>query len=58
MRKEVWVAGADKVRDPEQDMPPDFVERRRQYYAELSKPLRAEMACELRVLQEALPTCD
>lgn len=65
--KEIWVEGADKFRNPEQDLPPDFVERRRQYYAELSKPLdaaefieplRAEMAGELRALQEALPSCD
>ncbi|WP_190813408.1 hypothetical protein [Saccharopolyspora pogona] len=65
--KEIWVEGADKFRNPEQDLPSDFVERRRQYYAELSKPLdatefieplRAEMAGELRALQEALPTCD
>lgn len=65
--KEIWVEGADKWRNPEQDLPPDFVARRRQYYAELSKPLdaaefieplRAEMAGELCALQEALPSCD
>lgn len=65
--KEIWVEGADKWRNPEQDLPGDFDERRSQYYAELSQPLdasefigplRQEMTAELLALQQALPSLD
>jgi hypothetical protein len=65
--KEIWVEGADKWRNPEQDLPGDFDQRRGQYYAELSKPLdatefidplRQEMTAELLALQQALPSLD
>lgn len=65
--KEIWVQGADRWRNPEQDLPADFDTRRTHYYAALSKPLdpnafigplRQEMTTELEALQEALPSLD
>jgi len=41
-RREVWVVGADRYRDPDEDLPQDFEERREAYYAELGQPLAAE----------------
>lgn len=41
-RREIWVAGADRYRDPDEDLPQDFDERREQYYADLGQPLEAE----------------
>lgn len=40
--REVWVMGADRYRDPDEDLPADFDERREDYYAELGQPLEAE----------------
>ena len=40
--REVWVVGADRYRDPDEDLPRDFDERREDYYAELGQPLEAE----------------
>ena len=37
--KEIWVAGADKWRNPDEDLPADFEERRAENYAKLRKPL-------------------
>lgn len=34
--KEIWVAGADRWSNPDEDLPIDFVERRVENYAELS----------------------
>jgi len=65
--KEIWVDGADRWRNPDQDLPPDFDTRRTHYYAALSKPLdsaefvgplREEMTTELRALQDELPNLD
>jgi uncharacterized protein DUF4158 len=39
--KEVWVAGAGRWRDPDEDLPKDFEARRVEHYAELRKPLDA-----------------
>ncbi|MEQ8882631.1 MAG: Tn3 family transposase [Fulvivirga sp.] len=36
--KEIWVVGADKYRNPEQDLPQDFEERRSEYYESLNQP--------------------
>ncbi len=36
--KEVWVEGADRYRDPDQDLPTDFDARRDEYYAALRFP--------------------
>jgi len=62
--KEVWVVGADSWRNPEQDLPADFEQRREENYRELRKPLdpsvfieqmRAEMTTALGELESALP---
>ena len=56
--------GADRWRNPEQDLPADFEDRRGAYYAKLAQPLaadefidplRREMTAELEALQQALP---
>ena len=65
--KEIWVAGADKWRNPDEDLPADFEERRAENYAKLRKPLdpkaftarmRAEMAEALADLNNHLPELD
>ena len=62
--KEVWVAGADRWRDPDTDLPADFAGRREACYARLGLPrdgdafiagLRAEMAAGLEALNATLP---
>ena len=62
--KEIWVEGADRWRNPDQDLPADFDARRSSYYSELSvpldptqfiEPLRAEMIHGLRTPHDALP---
>ena len=40
--KEVWVAGADRYRDPDEDVPADFAARRDEHYAALDLPRDAE----------------
>lgn len=40
--REVWVVGADRYRDPDEDLPKDFDDRREDYYADLGQPLEAE----------------
>jgi len=63
-RREVWVMGADRYRDPDEDLPQDFEERRGAYYEELGVPLKAErfveglrveMRAELEALDHTLP---
>ena len=39
--KEVWVAGADRYRNPDKDLPADFGARRNEYYAALDLPRSA-----------------
>ncbi len=62
--KEIWVTGADKWRNPEQDLPADFDEHRIEHYASLDKPLdpaafiaelQGEMRTELGLLNNQLP---
>jgi TnpA family transposase len=62
--KGVWVAGAMEFRDPDEDLPRDFAERRAENYAQLRKPLdpsefigqlQKEMRAELAALDAALP---
>ena len=62
--KEVWVAGADRWRDPDDDLPADFEERRAACYERLSLPrdadafidrLRSEMTEGLASLNATLP---
>ena len=65
--KEIWVVGAERWRNPDEDLPADFEERRHEHYRELSKPLdaaafvdplREEMRAELAALHDALPAAD
>jgi hypothetical protein len=65
--KEIWVVGADRWRNPDEDLPPDFAEKREENYAELNLPLGAkqfidnlkdEMRRELTGLNAALPDLD
>ncbi|WP_043603445.1 MULTISPECIES: Tn3 family transposase [Protofrankia] len=65
--KEVWVVGAGRWRNPDEDLPKDFEARRVEHYGELRKPLdpavfitslREEMTEALADLDEALPELD
>ena len=40
--KELWVVGADRYRNPDEDVPQDFAVRRPTYYAALNLPAQAE----------------
>jgi hypothetical protein len=40
--KEVWVAGADRSRNPDEDLPPDFEARRPEYDEALQQPRDAD----------------
>ena len=60
--KGIWVTGADKWRNPDEDLPPDFAQRRAENYAALGKPLdpaqfielfKAELSTELAALNAA-----
>ncbi|MEO0373919.1 MAG: Tn3 family transposase [Cyanobacteria bacterium P01_A01_bin.17] len=39
--KELWVVGAKRYRNPDDDLPQDFEDRREQYYQDLQQPLEA-----------------
>jgi TnpA family transposase len=65
--KEVWVVGAGRWRNPDEDLPRDFEARRGEHYGELRKPmnpadfvgqLREEMTGELSALDRLLPELD
>jgi hypothetical protein len=65
--KEIWITGADRWRNPDEDLPADFETRRAEHYASLRKPLdpaafitglREEMRAELDALHDALPGLD
>jgi TnpA family transposase len=62
--KEIWVVGADRYRNPDEDLPSDFADRRAAYYAALNQPLDADAFVEtlrrgmdeaLRALNDGLP---
>jgi TnpA family transposase len=62
--KEVWVAGADRFRNPDHDLPSDFGKRRPACYERLRLPLeadafieklRGEMSAALKRLDEGMP---
>jgi TnpA family transposase len=62
--KEIWVVGADRYRNPDEDLPADFEARRSAHYDALNLSLdpdrfiaglRADMAAALRALDEGLP---
>ena len=40
--KEIWVAGADRYRNPDEDLPQDFDEHREHYYEALGQPIEAD----------------
>ena len=61
--KEIWVAGAEKWRNPDLDLPADFEAHRAENYAQLRKPLgprrftgelREELDAEMSALNDAL----
>ena len=41
--KEVWIEGAKRFRNPDEDLPADFTKRRPEYYAALQQPLDASL---------------
>lgn len=62
--RELWVVGANKYRNPDDDLPSDFEEKRTEYYEALGHPekaeafittLRQEMAAALTSFDQALP---
>lgn len=62
--REIWVVGSRRYRDPEEDLPKDFEERKPEYYAELGLPLEAkayvatikeELTKALKMLDEGMP---
>jgi len=40
--KEIWVFGADRFRNPDEDLPSDFEDQRTTYYEALNQPLNSE----------------
>ena len=62
--KEIWVAGAERHRNPDEDLPQDFEERRAEYYSELGRgadaraftaALKAKLADALTRLNRTIP---
>jgi TnpA family transposase len=62
--KEIWVVGADRYRNPDDDLPKDFESRRAAYYDALNltsdaraftRKIQAELERELRLLNAELP---
>ncbi|MFD2054808.1 Tn3 family transposase [Mesorhizobium calcicola] len=65
--KEIWVVGADRYRNPDDDLPKDFESRRAAYYDALNltsdaraftRKIQAELERELRLLNAELPRND
>ena len=58
--KEIWVVGADRFRDRDEDLPQDFEERRAAYYRALNQPREADRFVDQlqRELREALAALD
>ncbi len=58
--KEIYVKGASRYRNPDEDLPADFNAKRIEYYADLHKPLSAHEFIEIqkKELQEALEMFD
>jgi TnpA family transposase len=54
--KEIWVEGADRYRNPDEDLPADFTQQREEYYTALNQPLDVEafIARERQALSDAL----
>ena len=65
--KEIWLVGADRWRNPDEDLPGDYEARRAERYTELREPLdpaefvdglRDELAAALSGLNDALPSLE
>jgi TnpA family transposase len=65
--KEIWIVGADRYRNPDDDLPQDFAVRREDYYAGLGLPreagtfiaqVRKQLEDELQLLNATLPGND
>jgi hypothetical protein len=58
--KEIYSIGANRYRNPDEDLPQDFSEKRTDYYKELSLPLNADVfiAQQKREMKQALEECD
>ena len=65
--REIWVEGADRYRNPDEDLPKDFPEKREAYHAglkltrdaqEFSRSVREQLEHELLQLNTALPAND
>jgi hypothetical protein len=58
--KEIYVKGAARYRNPDEDLPADFNAKRSEYYADLHKPLSADEFIEVqkKEMQEALEMLD
>ena len=65
--KEIWVVGADRYRNPDDDLPKDFEDRRDDYYNSLNLQqdaktfvagVKAELEQELRLLNDDIPKND
>ncbi len=63
--REIWVIGSRRYRDPEEDLPGDFEERKAAYYEDLGIPLdakaftaalREELTRYLKALDKGMPT--
>lgn len=55
--KEVWVKGADRFRNPDEDLPEDFDARRQEYYVAIEQPRDAKVFVEtLRLRMETALT--
>ena len=54
--KEIWVEGADRYRNPDEDVPIDFSQQRETYYEELNQPLDVDafISREKQALADAL----
>src|SRR5438552_15933133 len=62
--RELWIVGANKYRNPDDDLPKDFEEKRKEYYAALGQPneaksfvdaLKQQMIAALESCDQALP---
>jgi TnpA family transposase len=63
--KEIWVEGADRYRNPDEDVPADFSDKREEYYDALTLPLQADefirlvkkqLEVALKMFHDTLPT--
>ena len=41
--KEIWIEGADRYRNPDEDLPQDFDENKEEYFQALKAPLDVEL---------------